>query len=551
MKRKDLDLLIIASEQIPEERKGFVDFEQKNLFVDGKKMHLENLITYIQNGLKFPHPAQTKQEQLIANEYKVGKLNGLYLYDYCTKRGLNCALIANLFPENPNFKRYMEQNPKCIAISTTFMLNIKQVKAVTSFIRTFDRNIPIIAGGPLVYNNYLLYNLFRNDSNYDIESPKKDCFFINKDDFYSKDIDYFVIDAQGEKTLVKLVHAIKHKRIIEEISNLAFYRNGKLCFTRRDPEANNIDENIISWDTMDEELLPSLASIRTSVSCPNKCKFCNWNKYRKYVIRSTESVIEELRRLQKRKKTRCVNFVNDTLLSKEIKGLCQEMINQKIHLPWFSLARIDAVTPDNVKLLRETNCILLKVGMESGDDTILKNINKRETTKDYIRVFELCNREGIDIQAFIFIGFPGETEETVNNTIRFLNSIPTQGPGTFDYLLSQFYFLPLSPIYLKQERERFGLTGYMEKWKHNTMDHTEVNRLTKKIFSEVANDVFILYTEESPEYGGFFPNLDRAKFKKIKSIRQKLQRAIIKGEAEPIRSKLWNELIQEISSLKI
>ena len=93
----------------------------------------------------------------------------------------------------------MEQDPKAIAISSTFLTNIRAVKKVTDIIRQYSPDIKIILGGPSVYNSYLLYQI--KDTDYDTNSCIQDYYFLNSEKFYHEDIDLFVVEEQGEETL--------------------------------------------------------------------------------------------------------------------------------------------------------------------------------------------------------------------------------------------------------------------------------------------------------------------------------------------------------------
>ena len=255
-KKKEIDILIIANERLSEKFTVYYR-NPTNLVINNHIMSIENLKSYFENNKSIPIQ-QTKRKMSTHNDYLNNRLNGIYLYDYCKKRELECVLINCISDENySDFSNIMNSHPKCIAISTTYMLNIRQVKKVTSLIRQFDKDVPIVVGGILVYNSYRLYNL-KDDPNYDTESAKPDYFFINKDPKYFDDINFFVIEKQGEQTLVQLVTAIKEKKNTDSINNLAFYRKGNLYFTEKKAENNLFHENIISWDKLDEELLPRM-----------------------------------------------------------------------------------------------------------------------------------------------------------------------------------------------------------------------------------------------------------------------------------------------------
>jgi hypothetical protein len=96
------------------------------------------------------------------DEFSTPYLAGIYLYNYLTRRGIRCGLINFLDFEMRRFEEFLKLNPKLIALSTTFLTNVKAVKNVTRIIRRHAPDIKVILGGPLVFNSYLLYQLKRS-----------------------------------------------------------------------------------------------------------------------------------------------------------------------------------------------------------------------------------------------------------------------------------------------------------------------------------------------------------------------------------------------------
>jgi len=172
-----------------------------------------------------------------------------------------------------------------------------------------------------------------------------------------------------------------------------------------------------------------------------------------------------------------------------------------------------------------------------------RNLTK---TKISIMSLNLLNKEGINTTCYFIIGFPGENTESIDNTIKFLNNIATSGSAVMDYIMSPFFLVPLSPIYEIKQREQYGLVGYLDKWRTNTLTSDDVSRLIMKIFLEVKNDIFYLYFEDTPDTGSFFFNVSQKDLKDLKKIRQHLQQAIVKQEDVNTQKDLWNKLGQRI-----
>jgi len=99
------------------------------------------------------------------------------------------------------------------------------------------------------------------------------------------------------------------------------------------------------------------------------------------------------------------------------------MISEKIGLSWIANGRVDMIDREVMRSMKEAGCHLIKFGVESGDDTILKNLNKGTTISQAEEVFRIAREEKLDTHAHIVFGAPGETIETVRKTVEFVKKI--------------------------------------------------------------------------------------------------------------------------------
>lgn len=201
---------------------------------------------------------------------KVPYLAGIYLYNYLTRRGVDYGLINFLDQEEEYFETLLQEDPKVIALSTTFLTSIAMVKSVTEIIRKYAADVPIILGGPLVYNSYLLYTMKGTD--YDVDSCSQDHFFVNQEKALHEDIDIFVVEEQGENTLFQVATSVRDGRDTTSIPNIGYYNGiNELIFTERKPEDNSFDEDIINWSVVSNEFLYPIFPVRGSRGCPYNC----------------------------------------------------------------------------------------------------------------------------------------------------------------------------------------------------------------------------------------------------------------------------------------
>ena len=154
-----------------------------------------------------------------------------------------------------------------------------------------------------------------------------------------------------------------------------------------------------------------------------QCTFCLWVhtfiKGKTYNLRSARNVVEEFAYIERDlPKVRSIMIQDDMLTDDRAADLAQLKIRQKIKIPVSCYARCN-LSYDTMKLMKRANFRNLHVGYESGDPGILKNIRKGVTIGIMEDFTHNAKRAGLRVHADFAIGFPGETAQTVNNTIRF------------------------------------------------------------------------------------------------------------------------------------
>ncbi len=177
----------------------------------------------------------------------------------------------------------------------------------------------------------------------------------------------------------------------------------------------------------------------TSTGCRFGCTFCVpcRNRYR---LRCQDNVLEELTALERAGYSRVVfhdiNFVSDP---EYVARLCRRMIERRLRLKWAFQTRVDAVDEQLLALVRQAGCTAIEYGVESGDNDVLRDMNKGISVEQVRRTFRATHRHGIRSVGFFMVGMPGETRETIRKTIDLAIaidcdyasfSVPVPHPGT-------------------------------------------------------------------------------------------------------------------------
>src|SRR3990172_6231716 len=174
------------------------------------------------------------------------------------------------------------------------------------------------------------------------------------------------------------------------------------------------------------ELLNAIKNIFSIRGCPYNCFFCGsrmvWS--RKVRFRSVENVIAEIQGLQ-HMGIELIRFDDDTfgVTKKYIKELCHALIKHCPGLKWHCEIHVKVVDEPTISLMKAAGCCLLQIGVESGNNEILKEMRKNYTIEEALSACEIIKKYGIELQTFFIVGFPQETEDSFNDTYKAMKKI--------------------------------------------------------------------------------------------------------------------------------
>jgi anaerobic magnesium-protoporphyrin IX monomethyl ester cyclase len=160
----------------------------------------------------------------------------------------------------------------------------------------------------------------------------------------------------------------------------------------------------------------------TSRGCPGKCIFCTAPAFDGPVLRfqSAQRVIAEIEYFVK-KGIKEIYFRDDTFFVNKTRdhAIFDYLIDHKTDITWIANGRINLIDEETIKRAKQAGCHTIKFGIESGSQTVLDTIKKGYTLDQAVRVFDWARRYGIKTHAHLMLGNPGDTRETVEETIRF------------------------------------------------------------------------------------------------------------------------------------
>ncbi len=221
---------------------------------------------------------------------------------------------------------------------------------------------------------------------------------------------------------------------LSHIKGLVWRKNGELVMNQDRPFIPNLDD----LPTPMHQLLPldkyrgpmmkgAYSFVVPSRGCSAGCIFCikhvsyQWSLR----LRSPENIMQELRLL----KSLGINYVQMyadlfTLSREQVIGICQKMIDEKINIKWMCNSRVDYVDEEMLRSMAQAGCWMITWGIESGSYEILKRAHKGADPAKAERALIWARKAGIKNWGYFIIGLPGETEETIRQTIAFSKKLP-------------------------------------------------------------------------------------------------------------------------------
>ncbi len=276
--------------------------------------------------------------------------------------------------------------------------------------------------------------------------------------------------GEGDLAIVELCQKMENGQPIEDIKNLWVKKRGNIFKNELRPLITNLDElpypdrEIFDYSNLNLEKR-GVGTFMFSRGCPYYCTFCCESTLRGlypdprcyHRIRSPRSVIAEIKEVIG--KYPFIKFIrlDDDLLFARLDWVREfvPLYKKEIGLPFSSDMRVNLMTEELLPLLREAGGHLLRVGVESGDDFILKEVLKKGITVRQIRkAFKTAREEGFKTQAYNMVGLPGEGPGEILKTIKLNAEIKADLSVVsifYPYKGTQLYNLCLEKDYLKKE----------------------------------------------------------------------------------------------------
>ena len=245
----------------------------------------------------------------------------------------------------------------------------------------------------------------------------------------------FICRKEFDNTVVEYAQG----KPLQDILGISYLKNGEVVHNADRPQIENLDALPHVTDIYRRDLdvrrytvpflLHPYVSLYTTRGCPAQCTFCLWpqtlsgHPWRK---RSTDDVAREMAKAKQYwPDVKEFFFDDDTfnIQAARTVELCAKL--KPLGLTWSCTSRV-TTSYETLKAMKDAGCRLLIVGYESGDQQILKNIKKGATLEHARQFTKNCHKLGLVVHGDFILGLPGETRETIQNTIKFAKELDVE-----------------------------------------------------------------------------------------------------------------------------
>lgn len=302
-----------------------------------------------------------------------------------------------------------------------------------------------------------------------------------------------IVRKEGENTMLELAERVETGKGYYDVLGTTCRKNGQIVKNADRPYIEDLDalpfpahhlwplERLRKHGTV-------IFPLVTSRGCVYWCDFCTAVRMfgRRYRMRSPKNVVDEIEYLHRKFGAYQFTFYDDafTVDQKRAAEICREIKRRGLKIKWDCETRVDMVTKDLLRTMKEAGCFAVWLGVESGSQPVLDAMRKGITPAQTIRAFKWAKEVGLMTVANVILGFPGETRETIWETIRFIERLK---PDDIGYYIATPY--PGTPLYEKVVKEGLLLTNDFNKFdtatpvfKMGTMTSEELRELRERAF---------------------------------------------------------------------
>ncbi len=309
-----------------------------------------------------------------------------------------------------------------------------------------------------------------------------------------------VIVGEGEKSIVDIYNFVKfHKKDNSYIKGIIKSHQIQNIDNIQFPDRTFDGYNSYNYNLNGK----NCTTMITSRGCPFKCSFC-CNMWGNTVrLRSSENVLQEVKQI-KDSGIEAIQFYDDTFTvnKKRVLEICKGL--REMNITWRCFIHTNTVNFDLLRTMKDSGCVEVGIGVESGNQEILNKVNKNIEIDKVIKICDDCHKIGLRIKTFLIIGLPGESHKSIDDTIKFLY---IARPDDYDYSV----YTPFPKTDIWDNKQNYDIEFDKEKLDYSKMfykgicskyvSQVSTSKLTSKEIEHLRDHVDIDIRKEL--YGKF------------------------------------------------
>lgn len=383
---------------------------------------------------------EDKAEQKIMRPYP--PLGLLYISAYLHKNKVAHDVFDSTFSSFDTLKQHLKEHSyNQIGIYTNLVTKLNVLRLIR-YIRSDEtlKDLYIILGGP--------------DVRY------------NAEDYIRAGADFIVI-GEGEETMLELVSTLNTPMnpFLDQVNGIAFKNYfGDVVYNPEREKIKDIDTLPVPnraaipmhkyLDVWKKKHGKSALNVSTQRGCPYTCQWCSTAVYgQSYRRRSPENVCDEIELLLKTYKPDTIWFVDDvfTVSHKWLKAFADEVEKRKLKFSYECISRADRMNEEVIADLKRSGCFRIWIGAESGSQKIIDRMDRRVNVAQVREMLRETRAAGIETGTFIMLGYPGETEQDIMDTV---NHLVASNPHHFTITIA--YPIKGTGLYTEIESAKTG-----------------------------------------------------------------------------------------------
>ncbi len=249
---------------------------------------------------------------------------------------------------------------------------------------------------------------------------------------------YIDVIARGEAddTILELMNAFENKKSLADIPGISFTKDRKIVNTPERPIVTNMDAlPYPAYHLLDIKqyrphpphgMYTPFAAMVTSRGCPYRCAYCSKPVFgSKFRAQSAERVVAEMEYLHEKFGVREIAFYDDsfTIDKKRIHAIADKILEKRLKIAWTCETRVNLVDKELLRHMKQAGCYAIAYGIETAAPEIMKVIQKDITLEEVEKAVQAHHEVGLQVVGYFMLGSPGETPETIMQTINFAKKL--------------------------------------------------------------------------------------------------------------------------------